>query len=89
MLALSPSHTLPAISPSLQTGLELAHLPLSIMGGSDAPFSPRFYPLSPETALQSWHVQNARALDIVNVPDGMKMSEAKGLWNYGRSQRIR
>jgi hypothetical protein len=88
MLALSPSHTTPAISPSFQVGLGLPQLPLSISGGSGAPYSPRFYPLSPETALQKWHVENAKALELVEVPEGMTMTEARGLWNFGKTQRI-
>lgn len=88
MLALSPSHTTPAISPSFQAGLNLTRLPLSISGGSDAPYSPRFYPLSSEMALKTWHVDNAKALEVVEVPEGMSMSEARGLWNFGKTQRI-
>lgn len=88
MLALSPSHTTPAISPSFQAGLGLSRQPLSITGGSDAPYSPRFYPLSPESQLKTWHVENAKALEIVEVPEGMTMTEARGLWNFGKTQRI-
>jgi hypothetical protein len=88
MLALSPSLTVPGISRSLLAGLGLANLPYSTTGGGDAPYSPRFYPASTTEPLKPWHVENARALQVVEVPEGMTVNEAQGLWGFGRRMRL-
>lgn len=83
LLSLSISQTDTPVTPSLLTGLGLAANQVSYQplgGANGGPFTPQAYPLGPEETLQKWHVENAKALRVLDVPEGMTVAEAKGLW---------
>jgi small subunit ribosomal protein S29 len=78
ILAASPLDTHYRISPELLHGIGLQtneHLL-----GEFGTFSKENYPGDPNKQLQMNHVENARAIELVKVPEGFTVEEARGLW---------
>ncbi|CED84315.1 Mitochondrial ribosome small subunit component, mediator of apoptosis DAP3 [Phaffia rhodozyma] len=87
LLSLSASQTDSPITRSLLAGLSLhtEQQPLKSQSGKfGGSFSPSYYPPSSsdgeQGGLKKWHVEHAKELKVLDVPDGMTVGEAKGLW---------
>ena len=78
LLAPAPLDSIYRISPEMLHGMGLPtnqHLL-----GEYNMLSIKNYPMDPNYQLQLNHVENASDLEIVHVPEGLTLQEARGLW---------
>lgn len=50
-------------------------------------YSKQNFPMDPNYKLQPHHVKNASDFELVHVPEGLTLAEAKGLWEAKAARR--
>ncbi|KAL7417516.1 mitochondrial ribosomal death-associated protein 3-domain-containing protein [Mrakia frigida] len=78
LTSITPLNNRCRISPSFLHGLSKPTNAFPL--GSYFTFSKHMYPPSPHDQIHPWHSENARGMELVEVPEGVKLKEAKGLW---------